>query len=114
MQIISPALMESETSFSIFSPVKLLLIFSMAIIIIFSQRAIPDKCTTAASISLQKLYCRWVYKDKQEKYICKVEKHISEMGVFAEIDLFKLLTGNKGGGKDDPLFIVADHPLYSL
>jgi len=86
----------------------------MAIIIIFSLRAIPDKCTTAASISLQKLYCRWVYKDKQEKYICKVEKHISEMGVFAEIDLFKLLTGNKGGGKDDPLFIVADHPLYSL
>ncbi|WP_346432115.1 hypothetical protein [Raoultella scottii] len=83
MQITSPVLMESETSFSICSPVKLLLILSIAIIILFSQRAIPDKCATLAFISLLKLYCCGVYKDKQEKHISKVEKHISDTGHFS-------------------------------
>ncbi|MEX0533741.1 hypothetical protein AB3X28_15840 [Raoultella terrigena] len=77
MQITSPVLMESDTSFSIGSPVKLLLILLIAIIILFSQRAIPDKCATVAFISFLKLYCREGSQDKQEKNISKVEKQIS-------------------------------------
>ncbi|MFZ4255490.1 hypothetical protein [Raoultella terrigena] len=77
MQITSPVLMASDTSFSIGSPVKLLLILLITIIILFSQRAIPDKCATVAFISFLKLYCREGSQDKQEKNISKVEKQIS-------------------------------------